>query len=166
MKALRHRPEWYLLLLLPVLALAAPPAGEIVIRADRAEIRQAEGTGLYQGNAEMTQGPRRLRADSIRVELENGEIARVFASGEPVTLEETSTLNARAGRLVYHVRDRKIFLYEEAFIEHQGRTFEGAEVRYDLATGEVRASGDDKGRVRLVIPAEENKQDKNGDQAP
>lgn len=149
-------PELLLLLLLAATAAYGQTGGEIVLRADRASIDQQAGTGVYEGNAEMTQGERHLSAEQIFIRLENGEISRVEAVGEPVRLTEGEALNARAQRLVYDLEARMIHLFDDAYVSHEGRTFEGARVRYDLQSRQVEASGDDKGRVRLVIPGSEN----------
>lgn len=152
------RPELLLslLLLLPPVA-GAQAGGEIVLSADRARIDQQAGTGVYEGNAEMNQGGRHLTAERIFIQLENGEISRVEAVGDPVRLTEGEALDAHARRLVYEINGKVIHLFEDAFVSHEGRTFEGAQVRYDLQTRQVEASGDEKGRVRLVIPGEDGK---------
>lgn len=153
---MRLRPEGWLLVLLPLVAAAEAPREEIVLRADRATIEQEKGTALYEGNAEMTQGARHLTAERIRVRLDNGEIRELEAEGEPVRLREGEELNGHARRVVYDVADRQVRLYEEAFVSHQGRTFEGAEVIYELESRQVRASGDQSGRVRMVIPEQDS----------
>ena len=148
------RPEALLLLLmLAAPAMGQQAGGEIVLRAEQARIDQQQGTGVYEGDAEMTQGNRHLSADRIFVQLDAGRISRVEAIGRPVRLTEGENLNAHANRLVYEIGDERIHLFEDAFVAHEGRTFEGAQLRYDLKTRQVEASGDDKGRVRLVIPA-------------
>lgn len=154
------RPEALLMLLMLASPAPAQQAEEIVLRADKARIDQRQGTGVYEGNAEMTQGNRHLSAERIFVQLEAGQISRVEAIGQPVRLTEGETLSAHANRLVYEVGDGRIHLFEDAFIAHEGRTFEGARLRYDLETRQVEASGGDKDRVRLVIPAEDKSTDK------
>lgn len=141
-------------------ASAEPP---VTIHADYARFSQQDGTGLYEGNAEMEQGPRRLRADRIRLYTEDGELSRVEAEGSPLTLTEGDTLTARAGRLDYHVREQRITLRDNAHITHMDRTFEGARIEYDLATRQVEASGEEGSRVRLVIPGQKRNPQGTGD---
>lgn len=142
---------------LGLLVLAVPVlAQEAVITADRALFRQEAGTGVYEGNAEMVQGQRQVNADRIELRLQDGDLARIEATGAPVRLREGTEINARANRLVYDVAARTITLSGDAYIEQGGRRFEGAEVTYNLASRDIEASGDGGDRrVRLVIPAED-----------
>lgn len=147
------------LLLLVLAAAWAPAAGpeneEIVIRAQTATLNQARGVGLYEGDAELRQGNRSLSADMIRIELKEGAPGRIEATGDPVRLREGNILDARGDRLVYDVQEKRIQIFGDARVDHQGRVFEGAELEYNLTTRQVNASGGDTGRVRMVIPAEE-----------
>lgn len=143
-------------LLCPAAALAAPPQGEVTVRADQATFRQQEGLGIYQGNAELTQGNRRVNANRIELRLNDGVLSRVEATGNPVRLQEGDALDARGQVLIYDVTAQTITLTGDAYIRHEGRTFEGARVVYDLGSRNVEASGDGEGqRVRLVIPGED-----------
>jgi lipopolysaccharide export system protein LptA len=128
---------------------------EVIIHADRAVLDRAEGTGVYTGDAELVQGQRRLRAERIEVRLENGEIEEAEARGDPVRIREGEQLNGHAQRVLYKVARDEVHLYDDAFIFHQGRTFEGAELRYQLESRRVEASGTKQERVRMVIPQED-----------
>ncbi|MBQ0754975.1 MAG: lipopolysaccharide transport periplasmic protein LptA [Gammaproteobacteria bacterium] len=129
---------------------------EIIIRAESAVLDQSKGVGIYEGGAELHQGGRHLSADWIRIELKDGAPGRIEARGNPVTLIEDGALEARGKRLTYDVTGRRIQIYEQAYVNHQGRIFEGAELEYNLDTKQVDArGGDEDGRVRLVIPAED-----------
>lgn len=137
---------------------AQPVAEETIISADKATFRQAAGTGIYEGNAELVQGQRRVNADRIALQLRDGDLSRVEATGNPVRLRDGAEINARAKRLVYDVDQQTITLMDDAYIDHQGRRFEGARVVYNLTTRDIEASGDGADqRVRLVIPAEDQK---------
>ena len=148
-----------LLLITHAGAEAVPSESEIVLRADRATLSQQEGTGLYEGNAELIQGQRSLKADRIEITLKDGKPSRVEATGNPVELLDGGDLSARAGKLVYDIEGRRILLSKQARINHLGRTFEGAELVYELDSRRISArggnDGDGDGRIRLVIPAEE-----------
>lgn len=134
---------------------AAPVNEEIVIRAQTAILDQSKGVGLYEGDAELRQGNRSLVAEKIRIELKAGAPAHIEATGDPVRLREGEILDARGDRLVYDVQEKRIQIFGDARVDHQGRVFEGAELEYNLTTRQVNASGGDTGRVRMVIPAEE-----------
>lgn len=159
------RPDLLLALLLPLAASAAPPQGEVTVTADRAEFRQQDGIGIYEGNAELVQGNRRVNAERIELRLKDGALQRVEATGTPVRLREGDVLDARGRTLIYDVAAQTITLTEDAYIRHEGRTFEGASVLYDLGTRNVEASGGGDQRVRLVIPAGDT-QGSSGDNTP
>jgi lipopolysaccharide export system protein LptA len=151
-----------LLMLFTGLLLVTPlwADGSIVLRAERATLSQQEGTGLYEGNAELIQGERSLFADRIEITLKDGKPSRVEATGTPVRLSDADDLSASARRLVYDIERRRILLFGQARISHQGRLFEGAELVYELDSRRISARGDKSGedgdgRIRLVIPAED-----------
>ena len=142
------------LLLTGLAGAAQPPGGQPVeVSADSATFEQSAGTGVYRGNAEMIQGNRHLYADVIRLFTENNELVRVEATGNPVRMEEGKELSARASNLVYDLSTRRLVLTGDAHVDHQGNTFEGARVEYNLDSRRVDASSEGDKRVRLVIPA-------------
>ena len=137
-----------------LLVLAAPAEEPISVTADSGRFEQDAGTGLYRGDVELLQGQRKMLAEEMRLFTRNGELVRVEASGNPVRLSEGKTLSAHANNLVYDIKGRRLVLTGNAFIEHQGNTFEGAKVEYSLDSKRVDASSKGDQRVRLVIPAE------------
>ncbi len=142
-----------LLATLPLGAQAAPMEGPIQVTADNGRFEQDAGSGLYSGNVELIQGKRKLFADEMRMFTKNGDLVRVEATGSPVRMEEGEGLNAHAQNLVYDINARTLVLTGDAYIEHQGNTFEGAKVEYSLDSKRVDASSEGDKRVRLVIPA-------------
>ncbi len=143
-----------LLATLPLGVQAAPMEGPIQVTADSGRFEQDAGSGLYRGNVELIQGKRKLFADEMRLFTKNGDLVRVEATGSPVRMEEGEGLNAHAENLVYDINARTLVLTGDAYIEHQGNTFEGAKVEYSLDSKRVDASSEGDQRVRLVIPAE------------
>ena len=139
-------------------AAAQQPTGPVEVSADEATFEQSAGTGVYRGNAELIQGKRRLNADVIRLFTENNELVRVEATGNPVRMEEGKELSARASNLVYDLSTRRLVLTGNARVTHQGNTFEGAKVEYNLDSRRVDASSEGDKRVRLVIPAKNAEQ--------
>jgi len=152
-----------LLAALPMGAHAAPMEGPIQVTADSGRFEQDAGSGLYRGNVELIQGKRKLFADEMRLFTKNGDLVRVEASGTPVRMEEGEGLNAHAENLVYDIKARTLVLTGDAYIEHQGNTFEGAKVEYSLDSKRVDASSEGDQRVRLVIPAENQTRETSGD---
>ena len=135
---------------------AKEPVAEIIIRADSATLNQTQGFAIYQGHAELHQGARLLRADWIKIELKNGQPLRIEARGEPVELKDGDNIEARGKRLIYDVPQRRMRSYEQAYVNHQGQIFEGAELEYQLDSKQIDArGGGEDGRVKLVIPAQQ-----------
>ena len=156
------------LLLTGLAGAARPPGGEPVeVSANSATFKQSAGTGVYRGNAELIQGNRHLYADVIRLFTRNNELVRVEATGNPVRMQEGKDLQARAKNLVYNLSTRTLVLTGDAHVDHQGNTFEGARVEYNLDSRRVDASSDGDKRVRLVIPAKNTgRADNGGDDKP
>ena len=150
------------LALLPATLPAETPSQDfskepLIIRGDRAVFRQLEGTGVYEGNAELQQGERKLQADRITILASEGELVQIKAEGNPVRFSEGEQLTARGNQLVYDVAGQQITLTGDAHIHHLGRTFQGGRIDYNVRTREVEASGEDGQQVILVIPANEGK---------
>lgn len=142
---------------------AAPLENPVEVTADQAVFEQNAGTGVYRGDAELIQGNRHLYADVIRLFTENKQLVRVEATGDPVRMNEGSELEAHAKKLIYDLRNRQLVLIGDAYVKHQGNTFEGARVQYNLDSRRVDASSEGDKRVRLVIPASNAEQAKQND---
>ncbi|PKM22246.1 MAG: lipopolysaccharide transport periplasmic protein LptA [Gammaproteobacteria bacterium HGW-Gammaproteobacteria-14] len=128
----------------------------IVVRAESATMNQVEGTGLYEGNVEMNQGERLVKADRILITLRDKKPYRIEANGKPVIMEDVDDISARAESLLYDVASQRIYLSGNALVRHQGRIFEGAELEYELDSKRIIArGGSDDGRIRMVIPADD-----------
>lgn len=152
----------------PTTASAQSSQQPVEVSADRATFEQDAGTGVYRGDAELIQGERRLNADVIRLFTEDNQLVRVEATGSPVRMVEGEALSARAENLVYNLTKRSLVLTGNAHVNHQGNTFEGAKVEYNLDSRRVDASSEGDKRVRLVIPAknaEKNRDQQENDNA-
>lgn len=137
----------------PGMAPADQQPGAITINADEATFNQRDGSGVYRGNVELHQGLRHLSAEHLEVFVdEQGELVRVEAQGNPLVLREGDQMEASALEMVYEVPEQRILLREKARIRHEGRTFSGSRVEYDLAERRVEAFGEGEDRVRMVIP--------------
>lgn len=150
-------------MLIAPLARSEQLENRVEVTADRAVFEQNAGTGVYQGDAELIQGNRHLYADVIRLFTENKQLVRVEATGDPVRMNEGSELEAHAQKLIYDLRNRQLILIGDAYVKHQGNTFEGARVQYNLDSRRVDASSEGDKRVRLVIPASNTEKAKQGD---
>ena len=143
-----------LALLIPAAASAEQRQEPVQISADQGRFEQDRGRGHYRGNVEMIQGDRTLYADEVELIMRDGELRRVEAIGTPVRMKEADFLESHADKLEYDLSRRTVILIGNAYIRHQGNTFEGARVEYNMDTRQVDASGEGEQRVRLVIPAE------------
>lgn len=147
---------FFITLALATISQAKGVDEDIIISANSARFHQDEGWGIYQGKAELEQGQRHMTAEKITLYVnKNGDLERVEAEGNPVILRDGQDIEARADFLLYEVQKDTITLTKNAYINNEGRTFEGAKVIYHLTSRNVEADGGDENeRVRLVIPAD------------
>src|SRR5699024_11912444 len=65
-------------------------AEDIIITADSARFHQHEGWGLYEGNAELEQGERKMKARTIKLFVnKDGELVRVEADRKSTRLNSS-----------------------------------------------------------------------------
>lgn len=152
--------------LLLVLALLAPAAQAlesdrtqpIMLEADRAELDESRGTGIYHGHVLVTQGSLELTAETLTMERsEQGE--RMLAEGTPATYRQQPDgggppVRAKARRIEYLADRQLLILTGDAELVRGGDTFHSGQIVYDIANNRVSAggtAGDGQGRVRIVI---------------
>ncbi|MFO8142127.1 MAG: lipopolysaccharide transport periplasmic protein LptA, partial [Marinobacter sp.] len=98
-------------LLLATLILAGPTAAfdldsdaPIRVSADAARLDDAEGTAVYTGEVELTQGDTQLNAERLVLYRNPQGLSRIEASGEPARYRQP----ARAGEAMTDARARTI----------------------------------------------------------
>lgn len=139
----------------------------IRITADSAKFDQLAGTVLYQGSVELTHGEIELQADRLLIELNANKISKAIASGQPVNflqkISSQNLTNAQGQRVIYDTQEGLVVIQGDAKLQQNSNLFSGAEIRYNLSTETVEASGkrsdnnrgdiqnDNPERIKMVI---------------
>lgn len=144
-------------LLAPVagLALDADRDQPMHVEADRATMDEGKGIGIYRGDVRIRQGSMQLDADTVTIYLENGQIVRAVAIGEPARYRQRpegreQDVHAEARRMEYTLDPEQIVLTGDAVVRQGGDTFRSERIVYDIVRDSVDA-GTSEDRVRIVI---------------
>ena len=91
----------------------------MLIEADRAELNDAEGISIYQGNVKVTQGTLVLTGDTMTVHQKGDDIDKVIMDGNPATYKQRpdnkdQDVRAKAQRMEYYTNPEYIILLEQA----------------------------------------------------
>lgn len=155
----------FLIAPLPLAALQDDRDQAIEFRADEAVHDEVNGTLTYTGSVYMEQGSMKIRADKIVVFGNQESVTKIEAIGRPVSLSQTprpsaEPIEAKAGQLVYEIRDDVIRLNGNAKLSQEGSSLTGDRIDYDVRRSIVRARGSkntanssEDGRIRMVIPS-------------
>lgn len=106
------------------------------------------GTRLT-GDVEVLQGQNRLRAGTVETAGADGAITRIEASGDVYYVTPTQTI--RASRAVYTLSNATIVASGDVILTQGQNVITGAELTYNVDTGEARLSGGSGGRVQGVF---------------
>jgi lipopolysaccharide export system protein LptA len=161
-------------LLLALIMLAALPAhGQrnpepIELEADRAEMSQITGIGVYTGNVVLTQGAITITGERMTVHTdENRQLERVVVEGKPAEFEQrradAQSVRARAPQMEYRTGATEQVLLTGGATLWQGRNeFSGESIHYDVAAERVLARGEGERRTRITFfPREGDETEKN-----
>ncbi len=158
MKALKtHREKtgsvMLLVLCVSVAGVALAAQAPINISADRASYEG--GTGTYEGNVVLTQGPLSIKASRLVIDEQNREVNRILALGKPAVLTQNDgTIRAQANSIEYFVKDDQVILTDHALIQQHGSEIRGNRIVYDSEKQTVLAESDktDKSeRVNMTL---------------
>ena len=148
-----------LLALLPALAQArtADRSQPMTLESDKSECNQladANSRCVFTGNVLITQGTLEIRADRAEVVQRNGETDQVILTGRQATMrqqmDDGTTINARADRIVYEPRKELLTLTGNYKLESARGSNTGQRMVYNMGTGQMQSGGDGT-RVRTVI---------------
>lgn len=128
----------------------------IVIEAERLEVDQNEGTVVYTGNVEAEQGTMRVSADQMTIVVEDEEVVRITARGQPARYQQLleadkGLVKGNAQTIVYHTRDEMVDFTGDAFLEQGGNEIAGELIRYDIVAGRVQAEAGGEEPVRVIV---------------
>lgn len=129
----------------------------IKVRADHFAAEQTSGVTTLRGHVVIIQGTLEARADSAVARGDaSGRTERIELRGSPAHLEQRmddgSLLSAQAREIDYAVNDTTITLRGDAIVNQPGQgRYTGGELVYDPASGAIRGSGGERGRVHITL---------------
>lgn len=150
-------------------ALSTDREQPINIKADRLDVDDAKGLGIYRGNVVLTQGSARLNADVIRVYSNaQRELNRVEAMGKPAKfrqlMDETrEEVTGQALEIIYRVAEEYVVFKGRAYFWKCGDEFSGNQIEYFAPQALVKASQSKQGDERVnVTLSPQSKEGENG----
>lgn len=166
--------------LFAVLLLAAAPARALTsdreqpvkVSADKIEVNQKTGRSKYTGNVVLTQGTLRIEAQEVIVQLRDGALDKVTASGKPVTFRqkldgEAQEISGSALRVQYYALENRVDLYDQVAFRQGEDVFRSPVVHYDIGTTRLTADARSEERVHSVIqPRKTQNGDRTSQKAP
>src|SRR5690606_12777812 len=144
----------------------------IRVVSDRAELDEQKGVSTYTGNVVITQGLTRLDADKVVIHSsEAGQISKLIATGKQAHYQEQETssappTHAYADTIIYTQADETIKLIQNARLEQNKNSFQGAEIQYHTVNRKVIASAGSQpgsgGRVEMIFHPQSKDSAKDG----
>ena len=98
------------------------------IEADSAEIDQATGTTIYQGDVKITQGSMKLNASKVTIQYKNKRPHRLTATGHPARFEQKPDaskplVKGKGNKIVYLINSEELLLTDNAELQQGGDSF-------------------------------------------
>lgn len=145
-------------------ALTSDKEQPIHIEADRVDLDDKRGVGVYQGQVRFTQGSVLFTADKLTVHTipvgqpRAREIDHVVAEGAPTRFRQLldsrrEELRGEAQRMEFYGEDERAVFEGNAHVWKGGDEFTGNRIEYDMRAETVKAhkGANDSGRVHVVI---------------
>lgn len=161
-----------LALAMPMLSIAQQANTELPleIEADRAELNETTGVGVYRGDVRITQGSMVLTADTVTVIAPGRRLQKIIAEGDKSTFRQTDAgegapgeddpgeddLWAEALRMEYEPGKNRITLLGKAFLRRAKNDFAAERIVYNIRRRVVDADDPDgDGRVEMTLVPED-----------
>jgi len=160
----RWRPGWLIPGLALLLTAAATPAQQpvpIELSADRAEINDQQGTGVYRGNVVLIRGQTRLTGSVMRTFTDEARrLQRVEIEGSPARYRalqpQGPPRRAEAPRMEYYaVAPERLVLLGGGRVWEGENSVTGKVITYYPDSQRTVADGEDQGRVKVRVFPEE-----------
>ena|SRR5690606_12126977 len=117
-------------------------------------LADTSGSCVFTGDVEIVQGTLQIRAARAEVQRRNGDIHQVILTGKQATMrqemDDGSTMNARADRIVYEPTKELLTLTGNYHVESPRGSNSGQRMVYNMSSGQMQSGGDGS-RVRTVI---------------
>ena len=171
MKSISNRIGVPLLFLMTSLAAVLPSVSAalesdteqpIMIEADSLEINDREGTSLYKGNVDITQGTIHITADSVKVTQREGRADHILARGKPVFFRQQADTKGQfvegtADTAEYDADSDTLFLTGHAVLKQGKDSFKSDRIIYDRAKSIVKAGASAQGKKRVRVSIQPGK---------
>lgn len=140
---------------LPLFALDTDARQPISIESNSGFYDDKKGVSIYTGDVVVKQGSLRLDADKLVVYLENREVQKMIATGEPVKFKQKPAEGAedvRGESLIaeYYPETEVLILMKKAVISQKGNSTASERIVYDRL-GEVLTAGDGASASKRVV---------------
>jgi lipopolysaccharide export system protein LptA len=148
----------WLLLPLAAGALESDRQQPVSIEADRAELDQSSGVGVYTGGVVVVQGSMRLEADRLEIKSPGGGIESAVATGRPARFKQRpeghqEDVVGGGQQIDYLATEARVILTGEAWVTQAEDTVRGARIEYDLESDQIQAlrGPGDQDRVQIIL---------------
>lgn len=139
-------------------------SGPITITANSGEWQ--DGNMIYTGNVVMISKTLELRGARLELQQSGGKKSPyvITVTGSPATLKhmgqtaQDPVVNGNSKTMVYRSATQNIQLTGNAHLDRAKDELNGEDIKYDVASRRVQASGGEKGQVRIVIDVPEQDQ--------
>lgn len=97
-------------------------------------------SGTWSGNVIVTQCETRIRANSVRMDLLNGQPDKIYAQGGVVVVSPNSG-TATGDNAVYDVKPRLVTLTGHVVLTHEKDVMRGPQLTVNLISGQAQLGG-------------------------
>lgn len=117
----------------------------IDIKAQYLLLDEKKGISQYKGNVLFTQGTLVIKADVITLHHDGEKLIKVLIIGSPADIkhqpENEEKVHSQAKEMLYFIRQQKLILKGDAFVNQGDNHFSGEKIEYDTRRKMVTASG-------------------------
>lgn len=141
------------------------------IKANSLLLDESTGISKYKGNVLFTKGTLVIKADDITLLYKNKMLIKAIISGSPADVQHhpnnEAKVHSQANNMEYFVKQERLLLQGEAFVDQGDRHFSGETIEYDTRQRSIKAessqtttknsnSSPPKGRVHVIIGPKED----------
>lgn len=138
------------------------------INADSAEMNEGEGFSIYSGNVVITQGSIKIEASTIKITFDDNGVKTMLATEEvdglaymrqqfePNEDGENDLMEAWGKSINYQVTNEYLTLLGNAKLIQRGNQFSGEKILFDIPKDNVKASGGEDKRVKMIFLPKSN----------
>jgi lipopolysaccharide export system protein LptA len=138
------------------------------INADSAELNEGEGFSVYSGNVVITQGSMKIEASTVTITFDDSGIQTMLATeeedglaymrqqAEPTGDGKSSLMEAWGKSIDYQVTKEYLTLLGSAKLSQRGNQFSGNKILFDVPKDNVKASGGEDKRVKMIFLPKSN----------